>query len=92
MKRIEHQTISQTANGLIFKCQQCNKIHLEFLNINFNFSQNQFEDFAKYIQNINGLDWEQKNQYSNYRRKIVIPIGTTNFNFLLNTYKILQVK
>jgi hypothetical protein len=76
--------INKTENGKVFTCPSCNSIHIEFKNLNLNFSEAQYEHFAKYIMNLDGKVWEKKNENTLYERKIIIPIEHKNFNILLN--------
>ncbi|ALO17341.1 hypothetical protein L21SP5_03744 [Salinivirga cyanobacteriivorans] len=67
------EIISQTINGKIFKCTSCSAIHIEYKNINFNFSQIQYNHFKKIILKIDGKEFEERNRHTVYRRKIIIP-------------------
>lgn len=71
------QIINKTANGLVFRCSQCHKIHIEFNNLNFNFSENEYKRFTEYIHQLDGEYWAEMNAGSPYRRKIRIPIAGT---------------
>ncbi len=83
--------ISKTKNGKIFKCDKCNSIHLEFKNLNFNFSEEQFDTFADYIVALNGFEWEKKNKESYFNRKIFIAVNSS-FNVVLHNYELLELK
>jgi hypothetical protein len=82
------QFIGKTVNGKVFKCDKCTAIHLEFKNLNFNFSEKQFLYFVKTIQELDGNEWEERNKHSVYSRKIMIPIGHKNFTILLNNQEL----
>ena len=84
--------IYQTKNGRIFRCASCDKIHIEFNNINFNFNDKEFEHFANYFDDLDGEYWEIANFQVNYRRKIIIPVGHKNINFLLNKEELKELK
>lgn len=86
------KTINQTENGQIFKCSTCNKIHVEFNNLNFNFSEEEYEYFADYVMKLNGEEWEYKNRNSTYKRKIIVRIGHKNLNILLNNSELQELK
>ena len=92
MQKETNTLLSKTKNGQIYKCPNCNKIHVEFNNLNFNFSQKQFDKFTEYILNLNGTKWEEKNKASFYQRKIIIPIGHNSFNVLLNNSELIELK
>ncbi len=87
------QIINRTSCGLVFKCPLCNKIHIEFKNLNFNFSEKEYKHFTAYINNLDGFFWEMRNASSVFTRKIRIPLNDTNsFCFLLNTEELGQFK
>ena len=82
--------INKTTNGQIFKCDDCDSIHIEFKNIGLNFSLKQFDRFADYISKLDGEKWESKNAKSSFKRKIIIPLGTKIFNFLATSEELLE--
>ncbi len=84
--------LNRTVNGNVFRCSKCNLIHIEFKNINFNFTDSQFSHFAEYLNNIDGAEWENKNRNTNFTRKILIPIGYQNINILLNNEELTEFK
>lgn len=86
------KVISQTENGKTFRCSSCNKIHIEFNNLNFNFDEEEFENFAGYIESLDGEYWESINQDSNYQRKIILKIGHQNVNMLFNIRELEELK
>ncbi|UTW65771.1 hypothetical protein KFE94_14075 [bacterium SCSIO 12643] len=79
-----HRIINRSTNGLMYYCSGCKLIHIEFKNLNFNFSKKDFKTFARYMRKVEGKKWEDRNRHSPFDRKIVIPISDDNFNFLLN--------
>ena len=85
-------TLSKTQNGQVFKCDKCKAIHIEYKNLNFNFSAKQYKHFADYILNLDGEEWEYKNRNGHYGRKIIIPIGNKSFNILLNAEELEELK
>ena len=84
--------INQTENGKIFRCESCNKIHIEYKNLNFNFKEKEYLDFAKYFQKLDGQYWEYLNRESPYQRKIQVPIGHKNLNILLSNTELQELK
>lgn len=84
--------IQKTNNGKIFKCFKCNLIHIEFKNINFNFTDSQYKHFVEYIMKVNGKEWEYRNRDTSYSRKILIPIGYQNINILFNNEELIEFK
>ncbi len=61
MRNIRPIIIQKTNNGKVFKCFKCNLIHVEFKNINLNFTDSQYKYFVEYIMKINGEEWESRN-------------------------------
>lgn len=86
------KTINQTENGKIFKCSDCNQIHIEFKNLNFNFNEDEFKKFAHYFSELDGQYWESMNVNVQFRKKIIIPIGHKNLNILLNNEELQELK
>jgi len=78
------KVLSRTQNGQIFLCNACLLLHVEFKNLSFNFTEEQFNNFIQYIQNLNGDQIEQQNNFLPYQRKIIIPIGHQSFSILIN--------
>ncbi len=87
-----NRIISQTENGQVFRCPKCRLIHFEYKNLNFNFTNNEYNNFANYILNLEGKYWEIKNGNTHFKRKIFIPVGKKNFNILLNNKELVELK
>lgn len=86
------EIMSKTKNGQVYICNKCSKIHIEFGNLNFNFSQKEFDDFADYILTLDGNYWKEENKDTPFARKIFIPIGHKNFNVLLSSKELEEMK
>lgn len=86
------EIISKTENGIVFKCSNCSSIHIEFKNLNFNFSERQYKEFSDYVLKMNSEELEAKNSESLYHRKIIISLGYKNFNVLLNKSEVAELK
>lgn len=86
------EVLSRTKNGQVYICKKCNMIHIEYGNLNFNFSKKEFEEFANYIINLDGAFWQDENKYAPFNRKIIIPIGHKNFNVLLSLAELNEMK
>lgn len=84
--------LKTTTNGKIFTCGKCNAIHIEYKNINFNLSKDQFLEYAKYLNKLNGSEWEEANQSSPLTRKIIIPTQDTHISLLLNNQELNELK
>lgn len=84
--------LSKTTNGIIFKCDSCKSIHIEYKNINFNFTKEQLNYFIDSIFDINATKVYEQNKHILYKRKIVIPIGNQNVNVLLNKEELIELK
>lgn len=86
------QIINKTSCGIVFRCSCCQKIHVEFNNINFNFTQEQYREFIKYLRELDGEYWEKKNRNSIFRRKIRIPLDKSTLCLMLNSDELLALR
>lgn len=84
--------INQSPNGIVFTCTSCNKIHIEFKNLNFNFTAKQYDYFVQYFNNLQIEIWEEKNENTLYRRKIIVPIGHHSFNIMLHRLEVIELR
>lgn len=84
--------LNQTLNGKIFKCSECNKIHIEYKNLNFVFEREEFEFFRNYFLELVPEHWEKRNRNSVYNRKILVPIGHKNFTAMFSAEEIHEIK
>ena len=66
------EVINRTANGILVHCAKCHSYHLEFGNLFFQFTEEEFESFKDYLDNINGEDYELLNQKTFNNRKIFL--------------------
>ncbi|HBK72567.1 MAG TPA: hypothetical protein DDZ39_13100 [Flavobacteriaceae bacterium] len=87
-----NEIISQTENGQVFRCPTCRLIHFEYKNLNFNFTDKEYQYFANYFLNLDGEYWEIKNGNTFFRRKIFIPAGMKDFNILINNKELKELK
>ncbi len=84
--------IHKNINGQIFKCESCQAIHIEYKNLNFNFSDKQLRHFLDYLSEIDGDAIEHAAYNDEYRRKIIIPTSEKkSFNILLNKTELLEL-
>ena len=84
--------ISKTQNGQVFRCNKCNLIHIEYKNLNLNFTEKQYDEFVKYINGLDGKKWEAINQNSQFKRKIIIPTGNHSFRVLFTNQELKEFK
>lgn len=80
--------IRQSPSGRVFRCSSCTKIHIEFKNINLNFSASEYDHFRTYINELDTEYWSRANASSPYRRKIILPVGHRNVNLLFDLVEI----
>lgn len=84
---------NKTSNGSVFKCATCSSIHLEFNNLNINFStEEKYQQFVEYIHEIDVDSAERTNASLPYQRKIAIPIGGGGCNFVLHSGELEDLK
>ncbi|MGQ1889748.1 DUF6686 family protein [Thermophagus sp. OGC60D27] len=84
--------INKTTNGTIFRCNQCNNIHIEYNNLSFSFSPSQFNFFVDFFKNIKANHWEKMNAASPYSRKIIIPVHHRNITLLMNAQEVKEMR
>jgi hypothetical protein len=79
-------------NGKIFKCSRCSKIHIEYKNLHFTFSEVEFVFFKDFFLKLEPEKWEFINRNSFYIRKIMVPMGHKNFSALFHATEINELK
>lgn len=84
--------INQTINGRIYKCSECNKIHVEYKNLYFSFNNKEYHNFQNYIQNLDGQYWVRQNKDHSSERKIHIPINHPNLVMNFNLEELGELK
>ncbi|WP_075603991.1 DUF6686 family protein [Saccharicrinis aurantiacus] len=85
-------TYKETLNGKVFKCSKCNLIHVEYKNININLSKSQFQQYADYLDTLDGAMWETQNTKAAFSRKIIIPTSDSHIRILLNKEELNELK
>lgn len=78
--------LAKNPSGLIYKCEKCRKIHIEFGSFLLKYTLDEFRQFAEYIININEKSFHCKRFDSN--KKILIPIGHPDLQLLLTWYEL----
>jgi hypothetical protein len=84
--------LNSTNKGQILQRLPENDFIIEFGNIAWRLSFLQFQLLKKFIERIDGAYYEDLNKSSFYRRKIRIPIKTTNISILLNLEELEDLK
>ncbi|PCH71323.1 MAG: hypothetical protein COC06_01420 [Bacteroidales bacterium] len=87
-----NNVMNQTENGKIFRCSGCSKIHIEYKNLNFNFDDEEYKNFANYFMELDGPYWENVNIHVHFRKKIIVPVGHKNLNMLLDNSELQELK
>lgn len=85
-------TYKKTENGRIFKCTNCNDIHIEYKILNINLSERQFKQFSLNIIAIDGEAWEARNKCCEGKRKIFIPLESKSIILMLNNTELIEFK
>ncbi len=86
------KVLSQTPNGRVFICPNCNKIHVEFHNFLFSFDEEEYRYFQRCFARMDGCYYEAVNSDIVYTRKIIVPIGHKNASMMLNRYELHELK
>lgn len=86
------QILNRSKNGLLIFCKHNYMYQLLFNNLNFNFTQEEFESFQRYMYTLEVEYWEQEFKYSIYNKRIPIPTIQSNLLILLNKAEVLELK
>jgi len=89
---MKKNVINQTANGCVFTCPRCEKVHVEFQNIFFSFDEKEYEYFCSCFLRMDGDYYEQMNARMKSKRKIIVPIGHRNASMLLNNKELEELQ
>lgn len=84
--------LSRSKNGLLIFCQHNHMYQLLFNNLNFNFTQDEFESFQRYMYTLEADYWEQEFKHSIYDKRIPIPTIQSNLLILLNKAEVMELK
>lgn len=83
--------INETPQGIIFKCDTCHKYHIEYKNINFNFTQKQLDEFIHYLSIFDFDNNFEVNKQSPYHRKIMLSVRDVSCNLLFHKREIKEL-
>lgn len=83
--------LAKGKSGVLSLCDQCAIFHLEFNNVYFEFTQEQFKHFREYVLNIDADYWEDRYSCNAIRRKIPIPSMQENLVLMFNKQEIKQL-
>lgn len=86
------EILSIVKSGELSFCKECHIYHLEFNNIYFEFTVQQFEYFRAYLLGIDSQFWEQKYACASFKRKIPIPSMQDNLVLMFNRQEIEELK
>lgn len=81
---LDTNIINKTLNGVICKCEDCKSYQIEFKNILFNLSYNDFDVFTNYIIELNNKNAYSEKFSSAFNRTIAIPTHNKSLYFILN--------
>ncbi len=85
-------TINQTINGRIYRCSECNKIHVDYKNLSFTFSRKEYDNYQTYIQQLDPEYWADQNKQKSGEAKIVIPLNHPNLVMKFKAEEIYELK
>ncbi|UOB17992.1 DUF6686 family protein [Abyssalbus ytuae] len=83
---------NRTKNGIVVACVDCKKYQVLFKNLNFNFSQYEYESFINYLRSIDAKGWEEEYKNSIYEKKIPIPTAQQNLIILIDSAELTEIK
>lgn len=84
--------INKTKNGIVYKCKGCNTYHLQFNNLSFNFSDEEYFYFSTYVQQIDITYYENTICNSLQNRIIQLPIGHKSLKISLSVSELHELK
>jgi len=92
MNHQDEKVINQTANGKLFTCSQCGNVHLDYKNLSFSFSVDEYKIFRTYFLNLDEEYWAKVNREVKSDRKIKVPISHRNLMLSFSTEEIRELK
>ncbi|WP_018667335.1 DUF6686 family protein [Bacteroides gallinarum] len=84
--------LKQTTNGFISFCTECNTYHLEFGNLFFRFTEDEFRHFCRYINSIDGPYYQAQNRHIRNSRKIFLRMPVQGFYCALHPEELTELK
>lgn len=84
--------LKQTSNGFISFCTKCNAYHLEFGNLFFKFTEDEFQHFCRYISSIDGEYYQNQNRELRNARKIFLRMPVQGFFCTLHPEELAELK
>ena len=73
------EILKRTTNGFISFCTKCHAYHVEFGNLFFTFTEDEFEHFCQYINSIDGEYYQELNKEMKNARKIFLRMPVKGF-------------
>ena len=73
------EILKRTTNGFISFCTKCHAYHVEFGNLFFTFTEDEFEHFCQYINSIDGEYYQELNKDMKNARKIFLRMPVKGF-------------
>lgn len=86
------KNIAKVKSGQLTKCETCNKYHLLFNNLFFEFYPMEFESFKRYVMQLEIDLWENLKVDINMVRKIPIPTTQENLVIMFDKQEIEELK
>ncbi len=83
--------LKQTENGMLLHLIHCNKYQLNFKNLNFNFSKEEYDSLFNYLKSIDCNYWETEYKNSIYEKKIPIPTPQANFIISIDRFELYEI-
>lgn len=84
--------IKQTSNGFISFCPKCNAYSVEFGNLFFRFTEDEFQHFRRYIASIDGEHYQKMNRNLKNARKIFLRMPVKGFYCVLHQKELEELR
>jgi hypothetical protein len=92
MKQCKIKTLARSRSGKVFRCLSCRRIHVEFNNFYFTFTDEQFSKFRDYFLELDVAYLEGESIQSPCNRKIMIPFESCGFHALFHPEEIRELQ
>ncbi|PID92424.1 MAG: hypothetical protein CSA96_03200 [Bacteroidetes bacterium] len=92
MEQCKITILAKSRSGKIFRCLTCNRIHIEFNNLYFTFTNEQFNSFRDYFLELDIAELERQCLKTPCMRKIMIPFQSFGFHALFHASEIRELQ
>ena len=92
MKEDNFVILSKCKNGKVFRCQSCDKIHVEYKNFYFSFNEEEYEFFKNFFMKYNYDCDEGYTRNKLCKRRLKVSVGHPNLVALFSHHDLDELK